>query len=129
MHAPGFQRGMRHIVVSRLVKTFHVSERRAGTWGAVAGLFHRRTREIRAIDDVSFEIARGEIVGYIGPNGAGKSTTVKILSGILVPDSGICEVDGRIPYKDVGQVGRVARSVHPSAIARHSLTSTFQTPS
>lgn len=98
---------MRHIVVSRLVKTFRISERRAGTWGAMVGLFHRRTREVRAIDDISFEITRGEIVGYIGPNGAGKSTTVKILSGILVPDSGVCEVDGRVPYRD--RIAHVAR--------------------
>jgi ABC-2 type transport system ATP-binding protein len=98
---------MRHIVVSRLAKTFHVSERRAGTWGAMAGLFHRKTREVRAIDGISFEIARGEVVGYIGPNGAGKSTTVKILSGILVPDAGVCEVDGRVPYKD--RIAHVAR--------------------
>jgi ABC-2 type transport system ATP-binding protein len=98
---------MRHIVVSRLVKTFRISERQAGTWGAMVGLFHRRTREVRAIDDISFEITRGEIVGYIGPNGAGKSTTVKILSGILVPDSGVCEVDGRVPYRD--RIAHVAR--------------------
>ena len=53
-----------------------------------------------ALDRVSFELARGELVGYIGPNGAGKSTTVKVLSGILVPDSGRCEIEGRIPWRD-----------------------------
>jgi len=97
----------RHIAVSRLVKIFHVAERRPGTWGAMSGLFHRKMREVRAVDGISFEIERGEIVGYIGPNGAGKSTTVKILSGILVPDSGVCEVDGRVPHKD--RIAHVAR--------------------
>jgi ABC-2 type transport system ATP-binding protein len=60
----------------------------------------RRYRELRALDGVTFSIAAGELVGYIGPNGAGKSTTVKALSGILVPDSGRCEVLGRIPWRD-----------------------------
>jgi ABC-2 type transport system ATP-binding protein len=88
------------IVVENLVKTFWVAERRAGTWGAVQGLVRRRHREVRALDGVTFSIAPGELVGYIGPNGAGKSTTVKVLSGILVPDSGRCEVLGRIPWRE-----------------------------
>ena len=54
---------------------------------------------VRALGEVSFSIDRGEIVGYIGPNGAGKSTTIKIMSGILTPDRGLCRVDGRIPHK------------------------------
>ncbi len=63
---------------------------------------------MRALDSVAFSIARGELVGYIGPNGAGKSTTVKILSGILVPDSGVCEVAGRIPWKQrIAHVSRI----------------------
>jgi ABC-2 type transport system ATP-binding protein len=98
---------MRHIVVEALRKTFRVAERRSGTWGALLGLFHRRYREVRALDGVSFEVRRGELVGYIGPNGAGKSTTVKVLSGILVPDGGHCEVDGRVPWRD--RIAHVAR--------------------
>jgi ABC-2 type transport system ATP-binding protein len=66
---------------------------------------------VRALDGVSFSIERGELVGYIGPNGAGKSTTVKILSGILVPDGGRCEVAGRVPWNQriahVGDIGVV----------------------
>jgi ABC-2 type transport system ATP-binding protein len=91
---------MSHIVVEDLVKTFRVSERRRGTWGAVAGLVRRKSRVVRALDGVGFSIEQGELIGYIGPNGAGKSTTIKILSGILVPDSGRCEVFGRVPWKD-----------------------------
>ncbi|MEE8314619.1 MAG: ATP-binding cassette domain-containing protein [Myxococcota bacterium] len=102
---------MAQIVVERLVKTFRVAERRPGLWGAVAGLARRVHREVRALDEVSFAIEPGELVGYIGPNGAGKSTTIKILSGILVPDSGRCEVLGHVPWLEraryVGEIGVV----------------------
>jgi len=87
------------IVVEDLVKTFRVAERRPGAWGALAGVVRRRHRTVTALDGVSFSIEEGELVGYIGPNGAGKSTTVKILSGILVPDSGRVEVMGRTPWQ------------------------------
>jgi len=95
------------IVVDKLEKTFRVAERTAGLWGAVRGLARRRQREVRALHGVSFEIERGELVGYIGPNGAGKSTTIKILSGILVPSGGRCEVAGRVPWRD--RIAHVAR--------------------
>src|SRR5947207_12986598 len=86
------------IVVEDLVKTYQIAERSSGMWGSLKGVVHRRYRELRALDGVSFSIEAGELVGYIGPNGAGKSTTVKALSGILVPDSGRCEVMGRVPW-------------------------------
>src|SRR5499426_3348451 len=88
------------IVVEGLVKTFHVAERAPGLGGAIRGLVRRRSRTVRALDGVSFGVERGELVGYIGPNGAGKSTTVKTLAGILVPDSGRCEILGRVPWRD-----------------------------
>jgi ABC-2 type transport system ATP-binding protein len=101
------QRGERHreigmslITVESLAKSFRVAERRPGLWGALAGVVRRRYRTVRALDGISFSVEAGELVGYIGPNGAGKSTTVKILSGILVPDSGRCEVMGRVPWRD-----------------------------
>jgi ABC-2 type transport system ATP-binding protein len=89
-----------HVVVENLVKTFRISERQPGLWGAVRGLVRRRHRTVRALDGISFSLEPGELVGYIGPNGAGKSTTVKVLSGILVPDSGRCEVLGRVPWRE-----------------------------
>lgn len=88
------------IEVNHLRKTFRVTRRGAGLRHAVKALVHREFEEIHALDDVSFRIRDGEAVGYIGPNGAGKSSTIKILSGILTPDSGTCLVDGRIPWKD-----------------------------
>src|SRR5262245_7834392 len=91
---------MRQILVENLVKTFRVSERAAGLWGAVRGVVRRKHRTVRALDGVSFALDAAELIGYIGPNGAGKSTTVKTLAGILVPDSGRCEVLGRVPWND-----------------------------
>ncbi len=99
------------IVVENLVKTFRVAERAPGLWGALRGLAHRRTRTVRALDGISFGVEPGELVGYIGPNGAGKSTTVKLLAGIMLPDSGICRVLGRTPWRErvatVRQIGVV----------------------
>lgn len=88
------------IQVSHLRKTFRVARRGAGFSQAVKALFRREYEEIHALDDLSFTIRDGEMVGYIGPNGAGKSSTIKVLSGILTPDSGQCLVNGRIPWKD-----------------------------
>lgn len=99
------------IEVKDLRKTFRVAKRTAGFGQAVKALFSREYEEIRALDGVTFRIGDGEAVGYIGPNGAGKSSTIKILSGILTPDSGVCLVDGRVPWKDrkahVAQIGVV----------------------
>jgi ABC-2 type transport system ATP-binding protein len=99
---------MQHVVVEDLRKSFRVAERRAGTLGALAGLVVRRHRVVNAIDGISFRLEEGELVGYIGPNGAGKSTTVKVLSGILVPDAGRVEVLGRVPWRErIAHVGRI----------------------
>jgi ABC-2 type transport system ATP-binding protein len=102
---------MPQIFVESLVKTFHVAERVPGTWGALAGLARRRRRTVTALNGISFTLREGELLGYIGPNGAGKSTTVKILSGILVPNSGRVEVLGKVPWthriETVAQIGVV----------------------
>ncbi len=83
-----------------ICKSYHVAKRNAGFKAACRTLFTREYETIRALDQVSFTIGDGEMVGYIGPNGAGKSSTIKILSGILTPDSGECLVNGRTPWKD-----------------------------
>lgn len=88
------------IWVEHLTKTFRVAERRAGLAGAFVGLVKRRYRDVHALEGLDFHIEAGELVGYIGPNGAGKSTTIKILSGILVPTSGRCEINGLVPWRD-----------------------------
>ncbi|WP_322202666.1 ABC transporter ATP-binding protein [Acutalibacter intestini] len=88
------------IEVKDLRKTFRVARRDAGFAQAAKALFHREYDLIHALDGISFSIRDGEMVGYIGPNGAGKSSTIKILSGILTPDSGQCLVNGRVPWKE-----------------------------
>jgi ABC-2 type transport system ATP-binding protein len=98
---------MPQILVEGLAKTYRVAERDPGAWGALKGLFHRRWREIEALKGVSFSLEKGELLGFIGPNGAGKSTTIKILSGILQPTAGRCEVDGLVPWRD--RIRHVAR--------------------
>ena len=88
------------ITLSKINKTFRVAKRQAGFRRAVKALFSREHELVRALSDVSFEIHDGEMVGYIGPNGAGKSTTIKIMCGILTPDSGECVIDGRTPWRE-----------------------------
>lgn len=91
---------MSQIIVDNLNKSFFISQKSEGMKGALKGLFQREKKEIKALDNISFKVDKGEMIGYIGPNGAGKSTTIKILSGILTPDSGTCLVNGRVPWKE-----------------------------
>lgn len=88
------------ITMEHVCKSYRIAKRNAGFAEACKALFHREHEIIHALNDVSFTIHDGEMVGYIGPNGAGKSSTIKILSGILTPDSGTVLVDGRVPYKN-----------------------------
>ena len=88
------------ITMEHVCKSYKVAKRNAGMREACKALFRRETQVIEALSDISFTIRDGEMVGYIGPNGAGKSSTIKILSGILTPESGSCLVDGRIPWKN-----------------------------
>ena len=85
--------------VSELTKVFKVPEREAGLRAAAKSLFHRETRDVRAVNAVSFEIGPGEVVGFLGPNGAGKTTTLKMLSGLLFPTSGEARVLGHVPSR------------------------------
>ena len=88
------------IRAEHLVKEYRRPKQQTGRFAAVRTLFTRDTNITQAVDDVSFSVNEGEIVGYLGPNGAGKSTTIKMLAGILVPTSGICEVAGIVPWED-----------------------------
>lgn len=91
---------MHQIELEHINKTFHISQRPEGRFGILRGAFYRKKKTVEALTDLSFSIDRGELVGYIGPNGAGKSTTVKVMSGILYPDSGSCRIMGRVPWKE-----------------------------
>ena len=88
------------IQVQGISKTFYIAKRDKGVIEALKHLVKREYTAVKALDNVSFNIKQGEIVGYIGPNGAGKSTTIKIISGILVPDQGTCNILGYTPWKD-----------------------------
>jgi ABC-2 type transport system ATP-binding protein len=93
-------RGVLPIVeTSALRKIFRTPKRIPGALGALRSLFTREYEERVAVDDVTFALEPGELVGYIGPNGAGKSTTIKMLTGILVPTSGEVRVAGLVPWK------------------------------
>jgi ABC-2 type transport system ATP-binding protein len=87
------------IRVDHLSKVFRVHEREEGLAATLGSLFKRRFKEVPAVQDVSFEMAEGEIVGFLGPNGAGKTTTLKMLSGLLYPTSGEASVLGFTPWK------------------------------
>ena len=88
------------ITMKNVTKQFKVLNRHEGLKGSIKDLFSRDYKIIRAVNDVSVEIAPGEIVGYLGPNGAGKSTTIKMMTGVLSPTSGEIRVNGREPYKN-----------------------------
>ncbi len=88
------------IELKHIMKTFKVSRRNAGLKEAAKSFVKKDFTVVRALNDLSFTVGDGEMVGYIGPNGAGKSSTVKIMSGILTPDSGECMINGRVPWKE-----------------------------
>lgn len=88
------------ITLRGINKSFKVARRNSGFRQAMKALVKREYVHVQALRDISFTIGEGEIVGYIGPNGAGKSTTIKVMSGILVPDSGSCTILGYTPWED-----------------------------
>jgi ABC-2 type transport system ATP-binding protein len=85
--------------MTNLTKTFRVHERQFGIAAALKSLVNRKWKEVKAVQDVSFEVAQGEIVGFLGPNGAGKTTTIKMLSGLLYPTAGEVHVLGHVPWR------------------------------
>lgn len=88
------------IELKSVSKEFKVLNRREGLSGSFKDLFSRNYNFVKAVNDVSFTIGRGEMVGYLGPNGAGKSTTIKMMTGVLEPSSGSIIVNGKVPYKN-----------------------------
>jgi ABC-2 type transport system ATP-binding protein len=88
------------IEVEHLVKEYIILKKKRGFKGFISGVFNPEKLTIRAVNDISFQIEKGEIVGYIGPNGAGKSTTIKMMTGILYPTSGSLTIGGISPHQD-----------------------------
>jgi ABC-2 type transport system ATP-binding protein len=84
------------ITLERVTKEFKIPEKKKGIWGKLTA----KTKLLTALDDVSFSVQKGEILGYIGPNGSGKSTTIKILTGIITPTQGKVDVLGYVPWKE-----------------------------
>jgi ABC-2 type transport system ATP-binding protein len=87
------------IQATGLNKTYRVFQKKEGLTGAIRGLWRREYKEVRAVDGVDFTIEPGEMVGFLGPNGAGKTTTLKMLSGLIYPTSGTCQVMGFVPWE------------------------------
>ncbi|MBS0663143.1 MAG: ATP-binding cassette domain-containing protein [Verrucomicrobia bacterium] len=87
------------IEVRHLTRVFRTYKKQPGFWGGVKGLFRREFEETAAANDISFDIAEGEFVGFLGPNGAGKTTTLKMLSGLIFPTSGSARVAGFDPTR------------------------------
>jgi ABC-2 type transport system ATP-binding protein len=87
------------IEVKKLTKTFNVKLKEKGLKGSIKSIFKPKYKNIKAVDNVSFSVEKGEMIAFIGPNGAGKSTTIKMLTGILYPDSGSVSVIGIDPTK------------------------------
>lgn len=88
------------IYAEHLKKEFKKTVKQPGLLGSVKSLFRPQTEIVRAVDDISFSVKEGEILGFIGPNGAGKSTVIKMLTGILTPTQGTCRINGQIPQKN-----------------------------
>ena len=79
------------ISVFHLSKYYQIHQKEPGITGSIKSLFSRKYETVKAVNDISFKINEGELVGFIGPNGAGKTTTLKCLSGLLYPTSGFVQ--------------------------------------
>ncbi len=91
------------IDVEHLSKIYPVALKQPGLKGTLAHFFQRKYRHIKAVEDISFQISAGEIVGFLGPNGAGKTTTLKMLTGLIHPSEGRVRVANAVPFKRQSQ--------------------------
>jgi len=87
------------IEIEKLTKSYRVYQKKEGLIASIGGLFHREYREVKAVQAIDLTVEEGEFVAFLGPNGAGKTTTLKLLSGVINPDSGACRVMGHVPWE------------------------------
>ena len=92
--------------VADLTKTYRVPVREGGVVAALKSLVNRKTRDVEAVREISFEVEHGEIVGFLGPNGAGKTTSLKMLSGLLYPTAGEVSLMYRFTIRPRHRAGR-----------------------
>lgn len=95
----GVETDGRAIEVEHLSKTYPVAVKEPGMGGAVTHFFRRTYRDVKAVQDISFALGSGEVVGFLGPNGAGKTTALKMLAGLVHPTSGRVRVAGHVPFR------------------------------
>ena len=87
------------IEIENLSKTYRVYQKQEGVAASVRGLFNRQYREVHAVREINLQVEEGEFVAFLGPNGAGKTTTLKLLSGVINPESGQARVMGYVPWE------------------------------
>ena len=94
------------IEISNLTKSYRVYQKQEGVVASIRGLFKRQYREVHAVQGIDLQVEEGEFVAFLGPNGAGKTTTLKLLSGVIHPDSGKCSVMGYVPWERTNEYRR-----------------------
>ncbi|MEM9411604.1 MAG: ABC transporter ATP-binding protein, partial [Planctomycetota bacterium] len=94
------------IEISNLTKSYRVYQKQEGVIASIRGLFKRQYREVHAVQGIDLQVEEGEFVAFLGPNGAGKTTTLKLLSGVIHPDSGECRVMGYVPWERTNEYRR-----------------------
>ncbi len=90
---------MSMITVRNLEKVYRVHRKPQGLTASIKSLFRRQYKQVHAVDGISFDVEKGEMVGFLGPNGAGKTTTLKLLSGLIYPTTGTVRVLDFIPWE------------------------------
>ena len=94
------------IEIKNLSKSYRVYQKQEGVLASIGGLFNRKYREVHAVQNIDLQVEEGEFVAFLGPNGAGKTTTLKLLSGVINPDSGDCTVMGHVPWERTNEYRR-----------------------